>query len=130
MSKKTKKKNLQQRKKHFPWVQAIVVVVLILGTVLTLANRNNTPVTGGTPAITVDQERHPVAAPAKEGASRHQEHVRAAPGDDAGLDAKAVAEFAAGASHEINNPLAVIAGNVQLLKNLDPDIMARLGLHS
>jgi hypothetical protein len=57
MSKKTKKKNLQQRKKHFPWVQAIVAVVLILGTVLTLANRNNTPVTGGTPAITVDQEK-------------------------------------------------------------------------
>jgi len=38
-------------------------------------------------------------------------------------DAKlaSLAEFAAGASHEINNPLAVIAGNVQLLKNLDPD---------
>jgi signal transduction histidine kinase len=34
-----------------------------------------------------------------------------------------LAEFAAGASHEINNPLAVIAGHAQLLaaKELDPD---------
>ena len=40
---------------------------------------------------------------------------------DAKLDA--LAEFAAGASHEINNPLAVIAGNAQLLeaRETDPD---------
>jgi hypothetical protein len=57
MSKKTRKKRLQQRRKHFPWVQAIVAVVLILGTVLTLANRTNTTITGGTPAISVDQEK-------------------------------------------------------------------------
>ena len=57
MSKKTQKKKQQQRKKTFPWVQGVVAVVLILGTVLTLANRNKAPVTGGTPAITVDQEK-------------------------------------------------------------------------
>ena len=57
MSKKTRNKKQQQRKKHFPWVQAVVAVVLIFGTVLTIANRNNAPVTGGTPAIAVDQEK-------------------------------------------------------------------------
>lgn len=57
MSKKIKKKKLQQRKKHFPWIQAIVAVVLILGTVFTLASRNDTPVIGGTPVIAVDQEK-------------------------------------------------------------------------
>lgn len=38
-------------------------------------------------------------------------------------DAKlaALAEFAAGASHEINNPLAVISGHAQLLLNREPD---------
>lgn len=33
----------------------------------------------------------------------------------------ALAEFAAGASHEINNPLAVISGNAQLLKSAESD---------
>lgn len=33
----------------------------------------------------------------------------------------AMAEFAAGAGHEINNPLAVIAGNVQLLRKREQD---------
>ncbi len=38
-------------------------------------------------------------------------------------DAKlgALAEFAAGASHEINNPLAVISGNAQWLRGREPD---------
>ena len=38
---------------------------------------------------------------------------------DAKLDA--LAEFAAGASHEINNPLAVISGNAQWLKTREAD---------
>jgi signal transduction histidine kinase len=39
-----------------------------------------------------------------------------------------MAEFAAGASHEINNPLAIISGNAQLLLNgeADPDRQRRL----
>ena len=45
-------------------------------------------------------------------------------------DAKlaSLAEFAAGAAHEINNPLAVIAGNVELLLDfdLDPEWQQRL----
>ena len=49
--------------------------------------------------------------------------------DTAVRDAKlaALAEFAAGASHEINNPLAVIAGNAQLLQpgEDDPDRLRR-----
>ena len=51
--------------------------------------------------------------------------------DVAVRDAKlaALAEFAAGASHEINNPLAVISGNAQLLLSgeADPDRRRRLG---
>ncbi len=46
-------------------------------------------------------------------------------------DAKleALSEFAAGASHEFNNPLAVISGNTQWLKarEADPDKAAHLG---
>ncbi len=49
--------------------------------------------------------------------------------DTAVRDAKlsAMAEFAAGASHEINNPLAVISGNAQLLQagETDPDRQKR-----
>lgn len=47
--------------------------------------------------------------------------------DTAVRDAKlnALAEFAAGASHEINNPLAVISTNVQLLRSEEEEI-ARL----
>lgn len=51
--------------------------------------------------------------------------------DEAVRDAKlsAMAEFTAGASHEINNPLAVISGNAQLLMGgeADPDRQRRLG---
>jgi signal transduction histidine kinase len=45
-------------------------------------------------------------------------------------DAKlnALAEFTAGASHEINNPLAVIAGNVQLLESRETDPERRKSL--
>ena len=41
-----------------------------------------------------------------------------------------LAEFAAGASHEINNPLAVISGHAQLLLNQesDPDRRGQLGV--
>jgi two-component system, NtrC family, sensor kinase len=44
--------------------------------------------------------------------------------DSAVRDAKlnALAEFAAGASHEINNPLAVISTNVQLLKSEEEEL--------
>jgi signal transduction histidine kinase len=53
--------------------------------------------------------------------------------DDGSLrDAKlsALAEFAAGASHEINNPLAVIAGQSQYLLNRQPDECQRKALES
>jgi signal transduction histidine kinase len=42
----------------------------------------------------------------------------------------AVAEFAAGASHEINNPLAVISGQSQYLLKLQSDDRSREALHS
>lgn len=51
--------------------------------------------------------------------------------DAAVQDAKlsALAEFAAGAGHEINNPLAVVSGNAQLLLSgeADPERRRRLG---
>lgn len=42
----------------------------------------------------------------------------------------AVAEFAAGASHEINNPLAVISGQSQYLLKQEPDAARRRSLQS
>ena len=42
----------------------------------------------------------------------------------------ALAEFAAGASHEINNPLAVISGQSQYLLHRDPDERERQALQS
>jgi two-component system NtrC family sensor kinase len=46
-----------------------------------------------------------------------------------GAKLEALAEFAAGASHEFNNPLAVISGNAQWLKarEADPDKAGHLG---
>src|SRR5205823_7900537 len=42
----------------------------------------------------------------------------------------ALAEFAAGASHEINNPLAVISGQAQYLLNQEPDPSRQRALHT
>lgn len=42
----------------------------------------------------------------------------------------ALAEFAAGASHEINNPLAVISGQAQYLLNDEPDPSRQRALHT
>jgi signal transduction histidine kinase len=43
---------------------------------------------------------------------------------------RALAELAAGAGHEINNPLAAISGNAQLLLLREPDPDARKGLEA
>ncbi len=57
MNKKTKLKKKKQQKKHFPWVYLILVVALLVGTVIVFANKsNNNVVSGGTPAISVDQQ--------------------------------------------------------------------------
>jgi two-component system, NtrC family, sensor kinase len=53
----------------------------------------------------------------------HDEHMRAA-------KLSAVAEFAAGASHEINNPLAVISGHSQYLLRHETDERRRDALES
>lgn len=57
MSKKIRKKKQQPRRKSFPWIPVVLAVVLISSVVFTFANRGSTKITGGTPAITVDQEK-------------------------------------------------------------------------
>lgn len=73
-------------------------------------------------------------AEAEDRLDRVCESLRAARQDqsDALRDAKlaGLAEFAAGASHEINNPLAVIAGHAQLLLSHEEDAERRKQLNT
>ncbi len=67
-----------------------------------------------------------ICAPAERGPSQPKETpTRAAPAEDSLswglLTENALAEMAAGAAHELNNPLAVISGRAQLLAEAESD---------
>lgn len=58
MSKKTTLKKKKQQKKRFLWIYLVLVVTLLAGTVSVFASTksNSNVVSGGTPAIAVDQQ--------------------------------------------------------------------------
>lgn len=85
----------------------------LLGELLDLAIQNRR--LSESPAFTgVDDDADRLHAALREQHATETERLR-------GLKVRALAEFAAGAGHEINNPLAVISGQAQYLLAQEPD---------